>query len=82
MINKEKQPSKKLDRVIELLTEKFIYAKDAVLTHKRETAYVAGTMAAGIFGYALTGTAEGGLGLGAISAAICLMHETIQKPCR
>lgn len=69
-LDMEKRSSKKLDRVKEILTEKFNYLRDSVKNHKRQTVYVVATLASiailGEFGLPIVGGS-------------CLAHNEFQE---
>ena len=69
---RENCPTKKLDRVKELLTDKFSYLKN----NKRQTVYIVATIGSGIACYALTGIPEAGLGIAIASACISVAHDS------
>jgi hypothetical protein len=75
----EKHSSKKLDRVKELLTEKFNYLKDTVENNKRQTVYFAVTLGSGIAGYALTGHPLMGTSCAVVAGSTSMIHNEFKE---
>jgi hypothetical protein len=80
LLHMESQPhKKKLDRVKELLTEKFNYLKDTVGNNKRQTVYIVATIGSGIACYAITGNLQSGLAGSMVSSGLSIAHNELQE---
>jgi hypothetical protein len=66
---------KKLDKIKELATEKFIDMKDYCKNNKRYITYVAITAGSGIANYTLTGNLLGTAGITMITGSVCGLDE-------